>query len=193
MRQFLAIELPAEVRDAIAAAQSALRSRLSGWRWVVPENVHLTLRFLGEVGPDLDARARQQWTRVAASVRCFDLELDEIGQFPPRGRGRVLWIGARETTGPGSLDTLAGGLESAARELGFPPEHRPFRPHLTLARAARSGRPERPEIGRPPRPGRVTVDRIALVRSELRPSGARYSVLDRFPLERGAGCVDRAV
>lgn len=185
MRLFLAIDLPGGLREQLAGLQAELRSTCAGWRWVRPEGIHLTLRFLGEVEAARDAACRDAWREAVRPLPCLRFELGGIGRFPPAGPPRVLWIGISEQ-GPGELlPALAQRLEQAARECGFPAERRRFSPHLTLARAARRGRPEWPG----PLEGRVTgevaVDRVILFRSELHPSGARYTALDSFDLQGG--------
>jgi 2'-5' RNA ligase len=185
VRLFLAAALPEAVESAASGLQSALRRRLRGWRWPRPEGIHLTLRFLGEVDAALDERARAEWERVAAECRPFRVGLDEVGHFPPRGVPRVLWIGLLEIEPGGALAALARQLEATARELGWAPERRPFRPHLTLGRARKGSRPDVP-------PGDEAVPRaegwvrgIRLVESRLLPEGARYTARAVYPLGGG--------
>jgi len=185
MRLFLAVDLPQTVRDGLRELQSRLRARCRGWRWVRPEGIHLTLRFLGEVGTELDSASREAWREAVRPFPCFRIELDRIGRFPAEGRLRVLWIGVREVQAGAVLAGLAESLERAARDRGFAPEDRGFRPHLTLGRAERGARPDWPGdlhagIAEP-----IAVDRVTLFRSELLPSGARYTALEEFPLEGG--------
>lgn len=183
MRLFLAVELPAPLRERLAALQSRLRPDSAGWRWARPEGIHLTLRFLGEVEAQRDSACRSAWREAVRPLPPFRFALEGLGRFPPGGRPRVMWVGVKETGSGGVLQALAERLEQAARECGFPPERRRFSPHLTLARAARGGRPEWPG-GAEERIGeRVEVDRVFLFLSELRPSGARYTALDSFGLE----------
>ena len=155
----------------------------AGWRWVRPEGIHLTLRFLGEVEAQRDAACRPAWREAVRPLPPFRFGLEGIGRFPPAGRPRVLWVGIRESGSAGVLQALAGRLEQAARKCGFPPERRRFSPHLTLARAARGGRPGLPDHAEERIGERVDVDRVFLFLSELRPSGARYTALDSFDLE----------
>jgi 2'-5' RNA ligase len=182
VRQFLAVELPASLRERLSALQSRLRVQRDGWRWVRTDSIHLTLRFLGEVDPELDERCRPEWRAVAAGSPGFRFRLGDLGRFPPGGRPRVLWVGVVEIDTAGVMPALAAALEQAARNSGFEPEHRSFRPHLTLARAARGMRPRWTEGVEVEFEDEVEVDRIVLYRSELLPAGARYTVLDEFPL-----------
>ena len=180
MRQFLAVELSGGLRDDLRSLQQQLRTETDGWRWVNPRSIHLTLRFLGEVATELDERCRGAWRTVAAGSRPFTVRLDGVGSFPPRGRPRVLWVGVREDGSDGRLASLAAAFETAARDAGFEHENRPFRPHLTLARARRSRGATLPERHEFVSRSALHVDRAVLFRSELMPTGARYSVLEAF-------------
>ena len=181
MRRFLAVELPAPTREALAALSERWKG-LGGWRWVRSEALHLTLRFLGEVAPALDLRARDVWRRAAGTVGPFRLRLSGVGSFPAGRRPRVLWVAAHDRGD--RLTAVAAALETAARELGFPPAERPFRPHVTVARAARGARPVAPDDD-PWVPQSVEVGEVVLFRSQLEASGARYTALERFPLGGG--------
>jgi 2'-5' RNA ligase len=186
MRLFLAIDLPDALRREIGELQERLRPVLGGWRWVRPEGIHLTLRFLGEVSPADDARHREAWRRAAGESPAVGFTVGGLGVFPPRSSPRVLWIGVESTRPPDGLGVLAASLEAAARAEGFPEETRPFRPHLTLARAERRGRPRRPEPERTARLGDVEASEVVLFESRLGPRGARYTALEAFPLGGGA-------
>jgi len=182
MRQFLAARLPDPVREEVASLQARVSPALRGWRWLRPEGIHLTLRFLGEVEPDLDARGRELWGSAITECLPFHIRLTGLGCFPPRGQPRVLWVGIEETEPGGALAALAARLETAARELGFAAESRPFRPHLTLARRARSGPTDTPDSLRENGAADGWVREVVLHRSELKPTGARYTALRTFPL-----------
>ena len=140
-------------------------------------------RELRRAGFDFTLHMRRLCQDAVARVEPFEIELGEAGRFPPRGRPRILWRGV----GPaGPLTALARRLEDAARELGFRAEERPFRPHLTLARARRGERATLPAGDDPlPAAGPFRVERATLFRSVLHPSGARYTALDHFPLRTG--------
>jgi 2'-5' RNA ligase len=179
MRLFLALELPVEVRERLALLQSELRKKSSGWRWVRPESIHLTLRFLGEVDEHREPACRQGWREAVARFGRFRARVEGLGRFPETGRPRVLWVAVRAEPEE-RLGELASALEGAARSLGFAPETRPFRPHLTLARAHR--RPRFSEPGEPVPAMSLPVEEVVLFRSRLGPGGARYTALSRFPL-----------
>jgi 2'-5' RNA ligase len=180
VRAFVALELPAELRAGLAAAGASLRERLAGARFVAPEGIHLTLRFLGPSRPDQLAALRPALAAAARACPALDTRAAGLGTFPPRGTPRVLWLGLEA---PPELGVLQAACEAAARALGFEPERRPFSPHLTLARwRDRAPRPELPPLDL----GAARLETLTLFRSELRPEGARYTALERFPLGTGA-------
>lgn len=197
VRSFVAIELPETVKKELARTQEAIRKQvaasaageraLDSVKWVEPDSIHLTLKFLGSVPaasmPSVEAAVR----RAAQVAKPFDLALNGVGVFPGWSRPRVLWVGV-----DGALSSL-GQLQSAVEEemasLGFPKETRAFSPHFTLARVRETASPEeRRAIGEAVRrvPGpqsqRFEVAELSLMRSELSPRGARYTRIAAFPL-----------
>lgn len=154
MRLFLAVPFPPEVRSHLAEAQRQLRAQGVQANFSRPENLHLTLAFLGETPRCRDA-ARAM---AAAQDRCFPLTLGGFGHF-----GDVLWMGVEPCP---ALTDLATSLQARLREAGFALEDRPFRPHITLARRARC--PQPPQLHLPPLT--MTVDRMVLMES-LRQEG----------------------
>jgi 2'-5' RNA ligase len=182
-RLFLAVPLSPEVRQAVSRWTATLERRKDGWRWVAPDNLHLTLRFYGETAEATEAALRERLRRMKSLAPPFELELAGWGAFPSPARPRVLWIGVGGELGP--LERLAVTAERDAVELGFERERRRFHPHLTVARAARGrGRPELPAPAGPgePRFGHLPVDRIVLYRSELGPGGPTYQRALEVPL-----------
>ena len=180
IRAFVAVELPPEARDALSAVVRFLEGRgIVGLRTVDPASVHLTLKFLGNVPASRVEAIEDALVDAAARSRPFRLALGETGTFPERGAPRVLWVGL-----DGDVEALAGlraRVEEALRPLGFAPEGRPFRPHLTLARMRdRSTRADRAQAAAalssaPFEPGlEFPVESVSLMRSILRPDGARY-------------------
>jgi 2'-5' RNA ligase len=182
VRLFLALELPPSVRRALGAVRAELEERASGWRWVSADALHVTMRFLGEVDPELDARARPLWRAAAAGARPFAATLAGLGTFPPGGRPRVLWAGFDDDP-PGSAAALAGALRQAARGLGLglDRKERTFRQHVTLARARRGETVVRPVDAAVSRE-RFDIGELVLFRSRTDAEGARYTALERFPL-----------
>ena len=147
-----------------------------GFRWVAPDSLHLTVRFLGWVEPGpLDALAR---ALRALTVEPYRISLGGLGTFGRGSAVRVVWLGLEE--GADGLTRMASEVEALSRAAGFEPEARPYHPHLTLARS-RQRRGERlPELPPPPELPSWQVTGFRLYRSRLGPGGATYSVLEEF-------------
>lgn len=193
IRAFIAIELPTWLKERLGSEIASLRAILGSalLRWVRPEAIHLTLRFLGDTSPKTLDEVGAALRRLCGQHPPFGLEIAGLGRFPKGARPRVLWIGVEEPSG--ALDALQVQLESLVIEFGFHPEDRPFHPHLTLARVRRQAskqalrdlaeQMDQAQVGRL---GRLEVAQLALMRSVLAPSGASYSRLQQFDLA-GAG------
>ena len=191
MRLFVAVDLATRVRHAVGGFAADLASRLvsdrlvqrGGASWVAQENLHLTLRFIGEVDADAGTRLTEALAQPFA-LGAFELSLERLGVFPPTGPPRVLWIGVE--AGEADLTTLAREVEGRLVAVDIPAEPRPFSGHLTLARFKRPpDRGLRDALGRltPQRPfGPSPVDHVTLYESHLSPSGPTYRVLARAPL-----------
>ncbi len=188
LRLFVALEPPDPVRRRVAALQADLKraaGRAAGdVKWVVPENVHLTLQFLGGVPEERRAAVEAAVTEAAAACPPFHLDVHGAGAFPSGRRARVLWAGVGGDVAV--LAELAADLGRRLAVLGYPPEDRPFSAHLTLGRS-------RDPRGLPglaaalarcaDAPGaRWPVDDVVLFRSHLSPHGPRYEALSRAPL-----------
>jgi RNA 2',3'-cyclic 3'-phosphodiesterase len=185
MRVFIAVEIPAAVRDGIAGVQQELASvGIREIRWVDAAGIHLTLRFCGEL-------SRETVDRLASALsggpdlRVFRVGIGGVGVFPSRGNPRVLWLGVQAEA---PLLDLAAWVEAKVTGVGIPPEPRPFAPHLTLGRfRAHPGKRIEALWTRIPPPdlGEVTVDRLVLFESRLEPRRARHIALRSFPLVSG--------
>lgn len=177
MRLFIAVPFPPELRRAIHEAAAPLRAAGLPVRWVDPDGVHVTLKFLGEVAPDRLSEIIAALERACAGVRAFPLAVGGFGAFPTAERARVVWVGC-EAAPP--LELLQHGIERAFAELGFPIEGRPFRPHATLGRArgdARGGvRGLADRLAALTFEDTVPVTSVTLMESTLTPAGARYAV-----------------
>ena len=130
-RLFVALEVPPEVRAAVEAAFAPWRASLPTARWVPPENLHITVRFLGPVRPELVDDVGSAVEAVGASIAPFASRLDAVGAFPSPARARVLWAGLDDR--PGRMASLALALDAALAP-SFGAEARAFRPHLTVGR-----------------------------------------------------------
>lgn len=187
MRCFVAVALPETVRASLEGVQAALRKSFAGARWVRPEGIHLTLRFLGEIDEAL-VNALGEDLRVLAmrSGPPFSLAVGGVGFFPRRASPRVVWVGLRNPADdPGALARLAAlqaSIEETARRAGLSPETRAFHPHLTLARLDGRGTPFSDPGNLGEDLGRLPVASVRLMRSVLKPSGAVYDVLQEHPL-----------
>ncbi|HKP35381.1 MAG TPA: RNA 2',3'-cyclic phosphodiesterase [Pyrinomonadaceae bacterium] len=182
-RLFIAIELPAQVRHAIRQHIDLLRRELPDVRasWTREENLHLTLKFLGDTPVEKIESLSQAVRHAATRVTPFEIEIAGCGAFPTKAQPRVLWIGVSATE-PSPLQTLFKSLEDECAAAGFPRDERPFHPHLTIARlrqphGARDLANLHKEIGF----DRLSVraEEVCLIRSELSSQGSRYTVIDR--------------
>jgi 2'-5' RNA ligase len=187
IRAFFAVELGPAARRAAEAAAGELRGRPcgDGVRWVRPEGLHVTLRFLGDVDSariaPLAARARSE----LAPLRPFRVRLGPAELFPTPRRPRVVALGVAPEA---PLAALAGALERASVALGFGPAERPFRAHLTLGRVRDRRCPDVAGLAVPAE--EIAVEEAVLFRSELAPSGARYTPLERLSLGADAAPTD---
>lgn len=184
MRAFMAVEITEPVRAALAREIESLRRAADPVKWVEPQNIHLTVKFLGDVPDDkiavLAARARECCARFPAC----DLELKGAGAFPNMGRPRVIFVDGADQ--PPVLADLAAALDDAMTEFGIAREERGFRCHITLGRV-RMPRPA-PDLAEKLRKmqntsfGIVPVKEVVLMKSDLTPRGPIYTPVDRFPL-----------
>jgi 2'-5' RNA ligase len=184
MRLFVAVNLPSKDRDRIHRAARPLRDRSMPVRWVVPENYHLTLKFLGEVRPERVERIEAILARVAAGCPCFTADLGGYGAFPSVRRPRVLWLGIEPTP---ALRCLKQDVEWGLAELGFERETRAFHPHLTLGRVEREKeagafRGLDALVAELSFSGSVAVRSVELMRSQTGKGGSQYSVVSSHPL-----------
>jgi 2'-5' RNA ligase len=181
MRAFIAIDLPLQIRNELARWRAEFCKLGSGARWTRPEGIHLTLKFLGEIS---DAQVGEV-TQALASLgpfAAFPVEIKGFGFFPDARRPRVFWAGVEA---PPELAQLARRVEDALHNIGFPHEQRAYSPHLTLARfrepspqpALADAVERQSEISR----GLFDVREFYLFESRLRPQGAEYRQVARFP------------
>ena len=181
MRLFVALEIPPAVRESLAEFLVALRAIASQPRWVQTENLHVTLKFIGEVQAEKLGHIRAALSAVH-SDRLVTLDFRGVGFFPSEKRPRVFWAGIEASA---NLTRLASDIDRALEKLGVPPEKRPFSPHLTLARFEPPGLPEKlraPIQGNAQREfGSVAAKEFHLIESKLKSGGAEYTTLETFP------------
>ena len=184
IRAFLAIDLPESYRTGLAAVQDYLRKSGADVRWTSVAGIHLTLKFFGNV-PEAQVEAIAQAAEpLAAAQAPFTLQITGAGAFPSLKNPRVVWLGLNGDLTP--LAALHRGLDAAFAPLGFPPEGRPFAPHLTLGRVKSPQGRERltaclTQITEP-EAAPFQVNEIILYRSNLSPQGATYLPLKVMPL-----------
>lgn len=184
IRTFIAVDVDNAIIARLAALQQELKRADVSVSWSRPEGMHLTLKFLGNVPEERISAIGGALREVAAGWKPFRVSMEGAGGFPTLRRPRVLWIGIRE--GREALIALAGTVDTALAGLGFPPEDRPFSPHLTLGRVKAPARLEdltaQIESHARERFGEMTVNEIILFQSELSPKGAKYTPLRRSAL-----------
>ena len=182
LRLFIAVELPANARQRLADVAGELRGMgLERLRWVRPENIHITLKFLGETPADRQPQIEDALRVAAEGVAPHELTLGELGKFGGRQNPRVLWVDVRGDVD--ALKALQKRVDAGIAPLGFPADERPFAAHLTLARvpqdlAKKVARPltEAIDAVKVPDPP-IPVREIVLMRSELRREGPIYTRL----------------
>jgi 2'-5' RNA ligase len=182
IRSFIAIHLPEELIARISGFQDRLKRMKGDIRWVHPEAMHLTLKFLGDVDSGQMESIFANMAEAGKSVSPFDLTVRGTGVFPDIRRPRILWLGIES---PVELIQLTHTLNDLLGSLGFKPEEREFHPHLTLGRV-RSLQGTEPVIRTMMDSGftgeSFTVKSIFLMKSDLKPSGPEYTILQSIQL-----------
>jgi RNA 2',3'-cyclic 3'-phosphodiesterase len=200
MRTFIAIELPAAAKQRVIERQRSLQRLLDeqgvgiAFRWTPADNLHLTLRFLGETGDNQRRQLEEALASIAAQSAAFSLALQAAGAFPNLRKPNILWLDFG-----GDLNTLAPlqrRIELAVQQAGFTAEQRAFTPHMTVARAqknaapstlARAGEALRTVTALPSPAGTpFAVEAFYLIRSDLNPTGSIYTPLRAFALRQNA-------
>jgi RNA 2',3'-cyclic 3'-phosphodiesterase len=196
MRIFVGIDLVSEVRLRIERFMEGVQGFAPDARWMRPESLHVTLKFIGEQSPETVEAITTRLRQVDGSG--FEIRFGEYGFFPTAQAARVFWIGIH---GGPQLSELAGNVDAAVGELGIPLEDRPYSPHLTLARGGAGRRSGSPKPVKDDGPnaifgalrkrlnafgetdfGTMTVHEFILYQSQLSPKGSTYTKLQRFQL-----------
>ena len=193
-RLFISVNLSPELLAEMQALQDALKRDLADapLRWVRPEGIHISLKFLGETEPARVQKIVRALEKAAGRHEPFEIGVGGLGCFPNARRPNVLWVGVSDPQR--ALQRLAADVDKSMVGMGWKPERRPFTGHLTLARVKKYARPaERRELGQRfiesglgEDLGRLRVNAIYLMRSELRRDGAVYSELADIPLRGSA-------
>lgn len=184
IRSFIAANLDPGLKVALARVQDRLKATGADVGWVRPENLHLTLKFLGQVGEGRIGAIGEAIAAAATGCGPVHLVFQGLGAFPRPREARVVWIGLSH--GSEALAALQARIEAALESLGFAREARPFTAHLTLGRVRGPARREQLARAITEAPaealGEMVLDRIELMQSNLSAGGARYSILQSFPL-----------
>jgi 2'-5' RNA ligase len=190
IRAFVAIELPEDLRRELDRVQGSLKGTgvADHVRWVKPGGIHLTMKFLGDVPASTITEIVHAVTQGSEGVKPFTISFSGLGCFPSSSRPSVIWVGVEGDTG--TLMRLQTAVEDSLSVLGYPAEKRKYTPHLTLGRVARDvAASERRRLGDMIGEhivgslGEIQVCDVCLVKSELSPSGARYTRLAAVTLE----------
>ena len=184
IRSFVAIELPQETRDKLIIIQEQIKQSQAKVRWLNPNGIHLTLKFLGNIHPAQVDEIAGTAAREVENEPPLTLRPSGLGAFPSLRNPRVIWVGIQGEVE--RLRNIQTCLESTLERLGFGREQRPFRPHLTLGRLKDRRRKQRLvhaiDTLQLPEFNSFDVGEIILYKSDLRPTGAIYTKLHRMPL-----------
>ncbi len=188
IRSFIAVDLPDSLNEALEKASYQLQEMISGQpvRWVPVGNIHLTLKFLGDVSDKNIRMIRTILQTEAASHSVFEISVGGFGVFPNLSHPRVLWVGVEA---PDELINLQRRIDVETARLGYAPDQRKFNPHLTFGRVSRNAAPKQVrKISNILRKhsigflGAAIIDTVTLYRSDLGPDGAVYSKIDTAKL-----------
>ncbi len=188
MRCFIAIDIDDKIRKAIADLQKKIDSKIDikqgDVKWVEPENIHLTLKFLGEIEDEQAAEVCEISKQAAEAYKSFTLDIESVGSFGGRS-AKVVWVGARK--GADELISLQKDLDGRLEEAGYPKEEREFSTHLTLCRV------RNPKAGfkladvcktfTDYKLGSISIDAVRVYQSQLTPAGPIYTVLGNYKLQ----------
>ncbi|MGE5560322.1 MAG: RNA 2',3'-cyclic phosphodiesterase [Chloroflexota bacterium] len=182
IRSFLALDVPASVRASLAAVTARLASSEADVKWVETRNLHLTVKFLGDVPPERLPRLQESMTELAAAQTPFQLTISGLGAFPSLTEPNVIWAGL--AAGTSELTALWKRVEEHCARIGFARERKPFSPHLTLGRQRSAYRQtaltEAIRAAADTSFGVVPVSGMTLYRSDLRPTGPVYTVQGEY-------------
>lgn len=181
MRTFIAIEIPEDIRTKIASFQNKLKNSRAFISWVKPDNIHVTLKFLGEIKDDSLPGIELAVERIAGQCTSFPIAVLGQGGFPSLRRPRVLWVGIKE--GGSLVQSMAKILEDEMQKIGFARENRDFNPHLTIGRVKSQAHIE--QVTRLMESdqfngGTFTAQEIVIMKSDLKSTGAVYTPLKKI-------------
>jgi len=184
MRLFIAVDIKEEVKNKIARIRSALKKNCDCVKWVSSENLHLTLKFLGEVHNSRKDLISEKLRQAVIGIKRFEIDFEKIGVFPSEAAPRILWLGIGE--GKIELENLAQKIENLFTEIDFKREKRPFSAHFTLGRfKSPQNNKKLFDIVK-----KITIEKISdvvedvyLIKSTLSPRGPIYEIVEKFRLD----------
>ena len=182
MRVFIGIRISDEIKEKIGSLGKKIKEKIREAKLVSPQNLHITLKFLGEVKEEKVEKIGQIIKNISSSFAPFDLEVKGIGRFPEKGKVRVLWIGAEAKDNLRNLNKI---IEEKLEELSFPRENR-FKEHITVARF--KSNPNMARLGefleryKENMWGKMRVENVEIIESILKPDGPVYRTLRTFKL-----------
>jgi len=183
LRLFIAIDIPEHIKREVSEFIDILKKYDADIKWIIPENLHLTLKFLGETSETLIGKLRESLLPMVSSYEPFYISIQSTGVFPSEKYPRVLWIGIMDSD---HLKELRDSVEATSSLLGFQREDKVFHPHLTLGRVRdRRGMlslMKELNLFRNKQFGDFLVDQVKLMKSELKPKGPEYSCIYSFAL-----------
>ena len=191
MRLFIAVNISEENRSKIAQIQSELKKNIAdvhpvrydklsnGVKWIEKENLHLTLKFLGEVADEQLVSIKEKIKEVSSSIKGFEIDFCSLGVFPSETFYKILWVGIEK--GQAELKNLAQRLEDLLQGIGFKKEKRPFSAHLTIGRF-RKPKPCKLQGTNTEEKFSEAVEKVSLVKSTLTPKGPIYEIIEEFKL-----------
>jgi 2'-5' RNA ligase len=183
LRLFIAVDIPEQIRKEVSDFIEILKKYDADVKWILPENLHLTLKFLGSISDTLPGKIRESLLPLVSSHESFSLSVQRTGVFPNEKHPRVLWIGIVDSD---RLKALRDDIDQTLSSAGFPRDDKIFHPHLTLGRVkSQKGMISLMNEFRTFHDrlfGDFVVDRIKLMRSDLKPRGPEYTCLHDLPL-----------
>jgi RNA 2',3'-cyclic 3'-phosphodiesterase len=185
LRLFIAIEIPEQIKREIGELIDVLKKHDTDIKWIMPDNIHLTLKFLGATSDSLVLKIRESLTTAVSSCEPFSITIQSAGAFPNDKYPRVLWTGIIDSH---LLKDLRDRIENSLSMIGFQRDDKEFHPHLTIGRV-RSQKGmlsfmEEFRLFRDRHFGGFLADQVKLMKSELRPTGPLYTCLHMIPLSR---------
>lgn len=187
MRLFIAIPIDDALKKSLVELQKQIKLTQADVRFVHPENIHLTLRFLGEMDEKSVPSIRDILKKAVSGYQAFEVELKGIGAFPSGSIPRVIWVGYQELSNTNNTKQVYEDIENGLLALGLVPDDHSFSPHITLARIKSSkNRDKLTSLVKEKSNfcfGKQTIKKINLFQSQLHPTGPVYSVIDSFALQ----------